>query len=177
MLLELQRSPVPQHPGQRSATVIGHRTPSSWPRAGLHPVRQRLGRAAGGRRHGDVNDRADRVQQLVSREGAAASTAEDVHGVDGLHVQDVDVKAILSDPHLEGDPLQFLKVTEAYWTVRPLRPPDASARLYSAVRLKSRRTKLYAHRGHRYALAGGVMACKVGAPFMQLTTVVVGRRP
>jgi len=119
MLLELQRSLLRQHPGQRSATVIGHRTPSSWPRAGLHPVRQRLGRA-GGRRRGEADDGANRVQQLASREAAAASSAENGHRVDGQHEQDVDVKAILSDPRLEGDPLQFLKVTEAYWTVRPL---------------------------------------------------------
>ncbi len=30
---------------------------------------------------------------------------------------EVDVRHILSDPDIEGDPLQFLKVTEAYWKV------------------------------------------------------------
>lgn len=30
----------------------------------------------------------------------------------------VDVRQILSDPGIEGDPLQFLKVSEAYWKVR-----------------------------------------------------------
>jgi hypothetical protein len=31
---------------------------------------------------------------------------------------EVDVRQILSDPDIEGDPLQFLKVTEAYWKVQ-----------------------------------------------------------
>lgn len=29
----------------------------------------------------------------------------------------VDVKKLLSDPDIEGDPLRFLKVSEAYWKV------------------------------------------------------------
>lgn len=32
--------------------------------------------------------------------------------------EEVDVRRILSDPDIEGDPLQFLKVTEAYWKVQ-----------------------------------------------------------
>ena len=68
------------------------------------------------------------MQQLAHQAASAASSAERLHGADGLHEQDVDVKAILSDPRLEGDPLQFLKVTEAYWTVRdPLCRAPASA--------------------------------------------------
>ena len=71
----------------------------------------------GGRRRGEAHDGANRLQRLASREAAAASSAEDSHRVDGLQQHNVDVKAILSDPRLEGDPLQFLRVTEAYWTV------------------------------------------------------------
>ena len=39
----------------------------------------------------------------------------------------VDVKAILSDPSIEGDPLSFLKVTEAYWRVRSYGPSHPQA--------------------------------------------------
>ena len=119
MLLELQKSLLRPHPGQRSAAVGSRRTLWRSPRIGLHPGRQRLGRA-GGRRHGEADDGTYYVQQLASRTASVAQSAEVLDGADGLHEQDVDVKAILSDPHLEGDPLQFLKVTEAYWTVRPV---------------------------------------------------------
>ena len=36
----------------------------------------------------------------------------------GVDTDEIDVRRILSDPDIEGDPLQFLKVTEAYWKVQ-----------------------------------------------------------
>ena len=60
------------------------------------------------------------MQQFASRTAPTGSVCEELQEDDELRRSDVDVKAILSDPHLEGDPLQFLKVTEAYWTVRHL---------------------------------------------------------
>lgn len=35
-----------------------------------------------------------------------------------MGTDEIDVREILSDPDIEGDPLQFLKVTEAYWKVQ-----------------------------------------------------------
>ena len=35
-----------------------------------------------------------------------------------MGADEIDVRQILSDPDIEGDPLQFLKVTEAYWKVQ-----------------------------------------------------------
>ena len=37
---------------------------------------------------------------------------------DEMGTDEIDVRQILSDPDIEGDPLQFLKVTEAYWKVQ-----------------------------------------------------------
>ena len=37
---------------------------------------------------------------------------------DEVGTDEIDVRQLLSDPDIEGDPLQFLKVTEAYWKVR-----------------------------------------------------------
>ena len=79
-----------QHPGKRFAAV-GH----PW--------------------HGERSIRTALVHRLATRSAPIDSLEE----LQGLAAQpDVDVRAILSDPNLEGDPLQFLKVTEAYWTVR-----------------------------------------------------------
>jgi hypothetical protein len=59
--------------------------------------------------------------------GAAAAGNGDTAGStsargadSALKADEVDVRQILSDPDLEGDPLQFLRVTEAYWKVRNL---------------------------------------------------------
>ena len=53
-------------------------------------------------------------------ESAAAGTS-DAPGADAVpptgEEPEVDVRQILSDPGIEGDPLHFLKVTEAYWKV------------------------------------------------------------
>lgn len=47
---------------------------------------------------------------------------------------DIDVRAILSDPAIEGDPLQLLEVTEAYWAVRrSVRPLSSVPRAESPV--------------------------------------------
>ena len=54
--------------------------------------------------------------QRLAYQTAAPNSLEELQGF--ADKPDVDVRAILSDPNLEGDPLQFLKVTEAYWTVR-----------------------------------------------------------
>ena len=60
-----------------------------------------------------------RCRHRISREAVQLDDriSETVH-CDDSHVRaTVDVKAILSDPGIEGNPLEFLKVTEAYWKV------------------------------------------------------------
>ena len=65
--------------------------------------------------HGERSIRTALLHRLATRSAPTDSLEE----LQGLAAQpDVDVRAILSDPNLEGDPLQFLKVTESYWTVR-----------------------------------------------------------
>lgn len=62
---------------------------------------------------------AQRCRHRISREAVQLDDriSETVH-CDDSHVRaTVDVKAILSDPGIEGNPLEFLKVTEAYWKV------------------------------------------------------------
>lgn len=61
----------------------------------------------------------------VTADAAADSTPADGTGVEGAgrhngngaQSHPVDVRRILSDPGIEGDPLQLLKVSEAYWKV------------------------------------------------------------
>ncbi len=114
MPLELQWSLQRQHAGRRSVTATAERVLPSLLRAGPHLFRQRFV-AAGQRCHGGRSSRSADLQRLASRT-APISSQEELQGF--ADQPDVDVRAILSDPALEGDPLQFLKVTEAYWTVR-----------------------------------------------------------
>ena len=116
MLLELQRGPLRQRCSHGSARVIGNSTLSSRLRTGLHPIGQSLS-GAGGRWHGKRASATNCRQRLAPRTAPTEGSTQELQGLGGLQ-EDVDVKAILSDPHLEGDPLQFLKVTEAYWSVR-----------------------------------------------------------
>lgn len=77
--------------------------------AGL--VARRKCTGSGGRRE------PQRCRHRISREAVQLDDriSETVH-CDDSHVRaTVDVKAILSDPGIEGNPLEFLKVTEAYW--------------------------------------------------------------
>lgn len=67
---------------------------------------------------------AQRCRHRISREAVQLDDriSETVHCDDSHAGATVDVKAILSDPGIEGNPLEFLKVTEAYWKVRSYSP-------------------------------------------------------
>ena len=81
--------------------------------------------------HGGMSIAKDKFSHCSSRSvqrgQQGSETAADEYA-------DVDVRAILSDPAIEGDPLKFLKVTEAYWSVRlptptPLRGRPVTSKL------------------------------------------------
>ena len=119
MPLELQWSLQRQHSGHRSVAATAERLLPSLLRAGSHAPRQTFA-GTGQRCHGGRSCRLAHLHRLASRTGPT-SGREELQGV--ADQAEVEVRAILSDPNLEGDALQFLKVTEAYWTVRPETPP------------------------------------------------------
>lgn len=99
-------------------------------RVHTHAARHNGGAAA------PASDAAAHAAQS-SRSGSSAGSAAARQAAGVSTNEDVDVRQILSDPDIEGDPLQFLKVTEAYWKVqfllimfqffRPRRRPAAPA--------------------------------------------------
>lgn len=52
------------------------------------------------------------------KDGSTAGSRPAQAADGGVITDEIDVRHILSDPGIEGDPLQFLKVTEAYWKVQ-----------------------------------------------------------
>jgi hypothetical protein len=94
----------------KSKTPTHTRPPTSWVRRGTGGKARKL-RAA------DVDD-SDLVDLEESLESAEAQLErqfiEDTRSQGGGSL----ARGILSDADIEGNPLAFLKVSEAYWTVR-----------------------------------------------------------
>ena len=113
MLLTHYAWPMTCYDVPRQAAAICSK-PTPQPLAGLEHARWQLSRMS-------WNPQRSR-QPLVHRQSVRSSPLlqqrqSDAEAGDHDDRAEVDVRAILSDPGIEGDPLQFLKVTEAYWTV------------------------------------------------------------
>jgi hypothetical protein len=116
------------HRAQRHAFVaqslgLGSHTMAPQRRQRLHSlsVQQplRLVRTATASNDGAAAPASQPTAGAVPPENGSTAGSIPTQAADGrVTTDEIDVRQILSDPGIEGDPLQFLRVTEAYWKVQ-----------------------------------------------------------